>query len=215
MEPIRIILAEDQSLVTEGTRQILEQHPDLVVVGEARSKQSALGITRRLQPDVLLVNSRLLAGDGVDFVLQIGQLSPETRVLILVAFDDPDHLLTLTRAGVTGYLTPDSSATDIVEAVRSAYRGDAAAGLSAREMIRANSGAGLPFDNASGERLSAREREILVLAARGMRNKDIAGLLSISIRTVEGHFSRMFDKMGVSSRTEAVLYALSRSMVTV
>ncbi|MBI2165057.1 MAG: response regulator transcription factor [Chloroflexi bacterium] len=215
MTPIRIILGEDHSLVREGTRRILEQYDDMVVVGEAGDGEEALSLIERFQPDVAILDIRMPRLSGIEVVRQMKKSSPQTRALILTAYDDDDYILALMEAGATGYLLKTARAAQLIDAVRTVYQGEpvlypAIALKVAQLWQRARS----PMERQVAEALSPREREVLELAARGLRNRAIAEKLHISIRTVEGHFNGIFDKLGISSRIEAVLYAVSQGWVT-
>lgn len=215
MGAIRIVLVEDHALVREGTRRILEQYPDLKVVGEAGNGQQALELIKRLQPDVLISDIRMPLLNGIEVVRQMKELSPNTRALMLTAYDDDDYILALMEAGASGYLLKTAAASELVESVRSIHAGEtmihpAVAVKVARLWAQHHPSTGYQ----APEQLSPREREVLQLAAKGLRNKAIADKLNISVRTVEGHFSSIFTKLGVSSRIEAVLYALSHHAVT-
>ena len=214
MAPIRIVLAEDHALVREGTRRILEQHPDLDVVGEAEDGQQALEMIERLRPDVAILDVRMPKLSGIEVVRQMKPCSPATRALVLTAYDDDDYILALMEAGATGYLLKTARASELVEAVRSVHQGEpvlhpAIAAKVARLWARQR----VAVEREQPEPLSHREREVLELASRGLRNKAIAEKLNISVRTVEGHFNSLFAKLGVSSRIEAVLYAASQHWV--
>lgn len=215
MQPIRIILADDHLLMRQGTRRILEQYPDLAVVGEAEDGQQALELIERIKPDVALLDVRMPKLNGIEVVRRLKDCSPNTRALMLTAYDDDEYILALMQAGASGYLLKTVQAKELAEAVRSVHAGEPVldpaiaakvARLWARGSISANEGPAAP--------LSARELEVLELASKGFRNKAIAEKLSISVRTVEGHFNSIFNKFGVSSRTEAILYALSQHLVT-
>ncbi len=215
MKPIRIVLADDHWLMRDETHRILEQYPDLKVVGEAEDGQQALELVERLQPDVVVLDIRMPKLNGIDVVRRMKELSSDTKALILTAYDDDDYILALMEAGALGYLLKTTRANELIEAVRHVHRGEPVlhptiavkvARLWARQQD--SRGQGLP------EQISPREREVLQLAAKGLRNKAIADTLSISGRTVEGHFNSIFAKFGVSSRVEAVLYALSQRIVS-
>ncbi len=215
MEPIKIVLAEDHSLMREGTRRILEQYPDLTVVGEAEDGQQALELVERLQPDVAILDIRMPKLNGIEVVRRMKDSCPDTKALILTAYDDDDYILALMEAGASGYLLKTAHARELIESVRSVHLGESVlhpaiaakvARLWAHRMVSTKQGA--------AEQLSPREVEVLELAAKGLRNKAIADKLSISVRTVEGHFNSIFTKLDISSRIEAVLYALSQHIVT-
>lgn len=215
MEPIRIVLAEDHSLMREGTRHILEQYPDLAVVGEAEDGEQVLELMRRLRPDVAILDIRMPKLNGIEVVRLMKETSPNTKALMLTAYDDDDYILALMEAGASGYLLKTVRAQDLVESIRSVHLGEAVLHPSiAAKVARLWAQRSIPTRTGLAEHLSQRELEVLELAAKGLRNRAIADKLSISVRTVEGHFNSIFDKLGVSSRTEAVLFALSRQLVT-
>lgn len=214
MDTIRIVLAEDHALVREGTRRILEQYPNLKVVGEAGDGQQALDLIKHLQPDILISDIRMPVLTGVEVVRRMKEYSPSTKALMLTAYDEDDYILALMEAGASGYLLKTARAGELVEAVNSVYAGEmviqpAIAAKVARLWVRDRSA----NERVTPEQLSGRERETLQFAASGMRNKAIADKLNISVRTVEGHFTSIFAKLGVSSRIEAVLYAMSHHLV--
>ncbi len=215
MEPIRIVLAEDHSLVREGTRRILEECPDLKVVGEAEDGEQALDLVRRLQPDVAILDIRMPKLSGIEVTRQMKDCCPKTKALILTAYDDDDYMLSLMEAGASGYLLKTVQSRQLVEAVRSVHLGEPVLDPTiAAKVARLWAQGRIYGKEGSAEKLSRRELEVLELATRGLHNKSIADKLSISVRTVEGHFNSIFVKLGVSSRIEAVLQALSRHLVT-
>lgn len=215
MEPIRIVLADDHFLIREGTRHILEQCLDLKVVGDAEDGEQALELIERLQPDVAILDIRMPKLNGIDVVRRMKECSPNTEALILTAYDDDEYILALMAAGALGYLLKTARPSELIDAVQRVDRGEPVlhpviAVKVARLWARLRNSTGQEL----AEPLSAREREVLQLAANGLRNKAIADKLSISVRTVEGHFHSIFAKLGVSSRIEAVLYAISHHIVT-
>ncbi len=213
METIRIVLAEDHSLVREGTRRILEQHPGLSVLGEAGDGQEALELVQRLRPDVLILDIRMPKLSGVEVVRLIGDAGLDTRVLVLTAYDDDDYILALMEAGASGYMLKTARASELVDAVRRIHEGEPVLHPSiAVKVARLWSRRRVSVRQEVSE-LSPREREVLDLAAKEFRNKAIADSLGISMRTVEGHFNSILAKLGVSSRLEAVLYAVSHGWI--
>ncbi|MBI4308506.1 MAG: response regulator transcription factor [Chloroflexi bacterium] len=214
MEPIRIVLVEDHAVVREGTRRILEQHPDLAVVGEAGDGLQALELIERLHPDVTILDIRMPKLNGIEVVRRMKECSPDTKALMLTAYDDDDYVLALMEAGASGYLLKTARASELVEAVRTVHQGEPVLHPAiAVKVARLWGRRRVSVEREPIEQLSHREREVLELAAKGLRNKDIAEKLTISVRTVEGHFNSILAKLGVSSRVEAVLYATSRRWV--
>jgi DNA-binding NarL/FixJ family response regulator len=215
MEPIRIVLAEDHSLMREGTRRILEQYPDLTVVGEAEDGKQALELVERLQPDVAILDIRMPKLNGIEVVRHMKKCCANTKALMLTAYDDDDYILALMEAGASGYLLKTAQARELIESVRSVHSGEPVLHPAiAAKIARLWAHGRISGKHEPVEQLSPRELEVLELAAKGLRNKAIADRLSISVRTVEGHFNNIFVKLDVSSRIEAVLYAVSRDLVT-
>ena len=215
MELIRIVLADDHWLMRDETRRILEQSPDLKVVGEAEDGQQALELVERLQPDIAILDIRMPKLSGIEVVRQMKERAPNTKALMLTAYDDDDYILALMEAGASGYLLKTTRANELIDAVQRVYLGEPVlqpeiAAKVARLWGRNRDST--PQELA--EQLTPRELEVLQLAAKGFRNKAIADQLNISSRTVETHFNSIFNKFGVSSRIEVVLYALSRHIVT-
>ncbi len=215
MEPIRIVLAEDHLLMREGTRRTLEQYPDLTVVGEAENGEQALELLERLQPDVAILDIRMPKLNGIEVVRRMKDCCPNTKALMLTAYDDDDYILALMEAGASGYLLKTAQARELVDSVRGVHFGESVLDPAiAVKIARLWAQRGISTERGPTEQLSPRELEVLGLAAKGLRNKAIADNLGISVRTVEGHFNGIFVKLNVSSRIEAVLYAVSRHLVT-
>ena len=214
MLPIRVILGEDHSLVREGTRRVLEQFPDMEVVGEAGAGDEVLALAERLRPDVAILDIRMPGLSGIEVTRRLPQVAPECKALLLTAYDDDDYILAAMEAGASGFLLKTVRSEDLIDAVRTVHSGEpvlqpAIAARIARLWAKRRS----DVEKDRPEDLSPREREVLVLAARGLRNREIAEELSISVRTVEGHFNSILGKLGVSSRVGAVLYAASKRWV--
>ena len=206
---IRVILAEDHTLVREGTRRILEQHRDLQVVGEAADGNEAVALVERLRPDVAVVDIAMPRLNGIEATRRIKAISPATSVLILSAYDDDQYVSALLEAGAAGYVLKDLPGHELVEAVRSVHAGEAVLHpVIARKVLRHFTAGAEGGDRQSTTQLSPREQEVLKLAAQGRANKDIARHLTLSERTVQVHLSHIFDKLGVASRTEAVIRGL-------
>ncbi len=215
MKPIRIVLADDHWLMRDETRRLLEQYPDLKVVGEAEDGQQAIELIEQLQPDVVILDIRMPKLNGIKVVQGMKERSPDTKALILTAYDDDAYILSLIEAGALGYLLKTTRADELIDAVRRVHLGE-----TVLQPAIANKIAHLWRQNQQSTRqepfnkLSLREQEVLQFVTKGLRNKAIADELSISDRTVEAHLNSIFAKLGVSSRVEVVLYALSRHIVS-
>jgi DNA-binding NarL/FixJ family response regulator len=203
---ISIVVVEDHALVREGTAELLGREAGLIVVGQAGSAEEALELLGDLRPDIALADVELPGMNGIALARAVSDGGLPTRVLILSAYDDYAYVIGALEAGVAGYLLKTSSAHELADAVRTAAGGalvlDEA--LSHRLVRRWRSGPGT-----ASPVLTARETDVLRLIARGLPNKQIASQLGLGLRTVESHVSSLLGKLGVSSRTEAALYAVS------
>lgn len=214
MERISIVLADDHPAMREGTRRILERYPDLKVIGEAEDGEQALELVKRLKPDVAILDIRLPKLNGIEVVRRVKSLSPNTKCLMLTAYDDDDYILALMEAGASGYLLKTTQEKELIESIRSVNSGEPVLHPAiAAKVARLWAQGAIPSKRKEVEQLTPRELEVLELAARGLRNRAVADKLGISVRTVEGHFNSIFAKLGVSSRMEAVLYGLSQHLV--
>ncbi len=214
MERINIVLADDHPAMREGTRRILERYPELKVVGEAEDGEQALELVKRLKPDVAILDIRMPKLNGIEVVRRVKNLSPNTKCLMLTAYDDDDYILALMEAGASGYILKTTQEKELIESIRSVNSGEPVLHPAiAAKVARLWAQGAIPSKRKEVEQLTPRELEVLELAARGLRNRAVADKLGISVRTVEGHFNSIFAKLGVSSRMEAVLYGLSQHLV--
>jgi two-component system, NarL family, response regulator LiaR len=216
MEKIRIVVADDHSVVREGTRTLLERQEDMEVVGEAADGEEALKVIEEKKPDVAILDISMPKLSGIEVTRQIKPRFPSLAILVLTAYDNDEYIFALLEAGAAGYLLKDVPGNEIVEAVRSVHSGESVLHPSiARKVIqRAITGTAKAIEEKSELDLSDREKEVLKLAARGLNNKDIADSLCISIRTVQGHINSIFRKLGVGSRTEAVFQSVKRGWLS-
>ena len=216
MGEIRVLIADDHAVVREGTRQILEQEPDLKVVAEAADGDEAVKLTGSSKPDVAIIDISMPRVDGIEATRQIKALYPQVAVLILTAYDDDQFVFSLIEAGAAGYLLKSVRGSELVDAVRAVYSGESVLHPSiARKVLnRFVPSLGKGQRQEPPETLSQREMEVLHLATQGLSNQDIADKLSLSLRTVQAHLGHIFNKLRVSSRTEAVVRALKEGWIT-
>ncbi len=217
MEKIRVVIAEDHIFVREATRQLLEQEPDIEIVGEAANGAEAVDLVRLLNPDVAIVDISMPVMGGIEATQRIKAIRPGTAVLVLTQYDDDQYVFALLGAGAAGYLLKDVPSTEVVRAVRSVHAGEPVLHPAIAKKVLARLGAEEHQERAhaheNGELLTEREREVLRLAACGMSNSRIAARLFISLRTVQVHLTHIFNKLGVGSRTEAVIAGLRRGLL--
>lgn len=216
---VRVVIVDDQTLLREGFRKLLELEPDMEVVGMAGDGEEALGLAERLYasqtpPDVFLMDIRMPRVDGIAAVQALKARWPQTHIVILTTFDDDELIYAGLRAGALGYLLKDCSAEQLMNAIRAAARGE----VLLQPHIADKVFAGLRQPNAPRpqspsasmayvEELTERERDILKLVARGASNREIGESLFITEGTVKNHMSNILFKLGLRDRTQAALYA--------
>jgi DNA-binding NarL/FixJ family response regulator len=206
------VIVEDHVLVREGTMQLLDRHDDITVVGQAGTAEQALVLLERTRPNVVIVDVNLPKMNGLTLAREVTARFPETEILVVSAYDDYAYVTEALEIGVTGYLLKTASARELTDAVRAAADGVLvlAKELSTRLAHRWQPGPGTEDSTA----LTPRQVDVLNLLVRGMSNKHIASELHLGLRTVEGHVSTLLIKLGVTSRTEAALYALNHQLAT-
>ena len=205
--PITVLIADDHALVREGTRRLLEAERDIRVVGEAGDGAQAVVLAEELKPDVVIMDIAMPGMNGIEATQQIKARSPQMAVLALTAHDDIQYVMRLLDAGAAGFLLKDVRGRELVEAVHAVHRGETTLNPAVAERAQRLAAERRAITEERPP-LSDREMEVLQEAARGLPNKDIARRLSLSVRTVHTHLGNIFSKLGVGSRTEAVLLAL-------
>lgn len=207
---IRLLLVDDHLLMRQGTRALLSEAGDIEIVGETGQGQKALDLAQRLLPDVVVLDLKLEGLSGVEVARALRQELPEIKVLILSAYHYEQYVRAMFAIGVHGYLLKSASGDELVAAVHAVCNGETV--LSAEVSARLASATRTSGIAASGK-LSDREQEVLGLVAQGASNKEIAGRLSIGIRTVETHVSNAMAKLGAGSRTEAISLARQQGVI--
>ena len=216
MTDINIILCEDHLITRQGIRRLLEDEKGLNIVGEAGNGEEVVRMVGELKPDVVIMDIAMPKLNGIEATRQIKLINPRTGVLILSAYDDDEYVFALLKAGAAGYLLKNVSGDDLVQAVKAIHKGEPVLDpLIARKVMNYfRLQENVPRSEPETEQLSEREIDIIKLAARGLTNKDIAESLHLSYRTIEGHMRDVFNKLGVGSRTEAVLHGLKMGWFT-
>lgn len=215
MDKIKILIADDHIVLRQGTRNLLEQETDLEVVGEANNGEEAVELAIDLKPDLVLMDIAMPNMDGIEATKQIKIECPEINVLILSAYDDDQFIFSLLQAGAAGYLLKSVHSRELINVIRAVHHGESVLHPSiARKVLdRFMPGSGRPMEVQQKGDLSQRDIEFVKLMTRGLTNKEIAREMNISLRTVQGQLRQIFKKLGVGSRTEAVVYALKKELV--
>lgn len=217
---IRILLVDDQALLRMGFRMVLEEEPDLRIVGEASDGDEAVRAVRDLDPDVVIMDVRMPGTDGIEATRTIVERAPRTKVLILTTFDLDEYAFSALRYGASGFLLKDVPPQELVRAIRAVASGDAVVAPSVTRRLLDAYAHRLP-DLRNGSEpadptlasLTAREREILVEVAHGLSNAEIASRLYVAEATVKSHLGRVLAKLGLRDRVQAVVYAYQMGLV--
>ena len=199
---IRVVIADDHHVVRTGLEQLLSTFGDVEVVGAAPGGAEAVTLCTAERPDIALLDLAMPEVDGIEATRRILAGSPETKVIVFTSFSDRDRIVGALDAGAVGYLLKDAEPAELHRAIVAATHGEAPLHPRAAAQLLADRSTTTP-----SERLSAREREVLILVARGSANKQIARQLGISEKTVKGHLTHVFQALGVVDRTQAALWA--------
>jgi two-component system, NarL family, response regulator NreC len=205
--PIRILIADDHGVIRAGLRALLEDIPDITVVGEASDGVEALAKALELKPDILLMDLSMPNMGGIETTLQLSQREPKVRVLILTVHEEESLLKEVVRMGASGYIVKRAAQEDLLHAIRVVARGDLYIHPTMTRALFNEAPAYDPQQMPESETLTLREIEVLQLLAKGYTNRQIAENLSLSPRTVEGHRANLSGKLGLHSRVELVEYA--------
>ena len=202
---IRVLLADDHAVLREATAELVDHQPDMVVVGQAGTGEETVRLTRQLRPDVVVMDIAMPRGNGLEATRHVAAEIPGTRVLVLTAHEDQDHVIPLLEAGAIGYLPKTVGLNELLGAIRAASRRESVLPPAiASVVVRHLSG---EVEQTPGAALTAREMEVLRVVSQGRSNHQVARELGLSVRTVEAHLTHIYNKLGVGSRTEAALLA--------
>jgi DNA-binding NarL/FixJ family response regulator len=216
MQRIRVLLADDHTVVRQGLRALLAAEGDMDIVGEAANGRQAVRMVKSLTPDVAVIDIAMPILNGVEATRQITRNHSPTKVLILSTYSDDDYIRQLVEAGAVGYLVKQTAADDLLRAIREACHGHTFFSPSIARRLRDRVCEGLPASSAAGRRrhdLTARETEVLQLVAEGHTNKFIAGELAISVKTVEKHRQQVMDKLGIHDVAGLTRHAIAKGVI--
>lgn len=209
---IRVLLADDHHIVRAGVRQLIESASDLEVIAEAGDGEEAQTLIQQYKPDVAVLDIQMPKASGIEVTRWVRSHLPEVGVLILTAYDDDPYVMAVLQAGANGYVLKTGQADELIQAVRDVYEGKSALDPNITRKLMSNIFKG--SEKKIVDPLTDRELDVLRLAARGYTNKAIGVQLTISDRTVQGHLAHIFAKLQASSRTEAVMRAVSLGLIS-
>jgi len=216
VEKIRILLADDHTILRSGIRSLLEDEPGLSVIGEAEDGRSAVAMACKLKPDVAIMDIAMPLLNGLEATRQIKMQCPSVKVLILSMHDNEEYIRQVLEAGAMGYILKDAAARELISAIQSVYRGEAVLSPAVTRLVIEDYlrwGGTRPLEETDG--LSPREREVLQLIAEGYTNKQIAEILSISIKTVQAHRNNLMQKLDLHDRGELIKYAIQKKIIEI
>ncbi len=217
-DQIKVVIADDQRLMREGLKTILELEEDIDVVGTAANGREALELSRKLAPDIVLMDIRMPEMDGVEATALITAKGLAAKVIVVTTFDDDELIVKALKSGAKTYLLKDLPSEKLLATIRATYKGDIIMQPEiAAKLVKQASGINIDVDQKKNEQptevLTGREKEILSLMAEGLNNSDIANRLFLSEGTIKNQVSTIYGKLGTSDRTQAVLHALKNNLI--
>jgi len=217
MPKIRVLVVDDHTMVRDGICSLLGLTPDIEVVGEAANGREALEVVRKLMPDVVLMDIAMPIMGGLEATRRIHKEFPETKVLALTQYDDREYVFPVIGAGARGFISKTAASSELASGIRAVYRGDSFLSPSVARLLVGDyqQGASVRQTHDPYERLTDREREILKLLAEGYTPQEIAKMLTVSPKTVEGHKTNLMAKLDIHNRIDLVKYALRKGIITV
>ena len=216
MNPIRVLLADDHKLIRAGLRLVVDQQPDLSVVGEADDGRQAVELAKSLKPDVVVMDIGMPNLNGIEAARQIREIRPDAAVVMLSMHSDEGYVLRALGAGARAYLLKDSATTDLVQAIHAVVEGKSFFSPAVSKVLLQDYMRKLQRSGAedSYDLLSPREREVLQLVAEGKSNKEVASLLNLSVYTVETHRAKIMQKLNLKGVPELILYAVRKGIIS-
>jgi two-component system response regulator NreC len=216
MSPIRVLLADDHRILREGIRALIEDQEDMQVVGESEDGLETVKKVAKLQPDVVVMDIAMPLLNGLEATRQIRRDFPQVKVLILTMHDNEEYIRQVLAAGALGYVLKDAAARDLLGAIRTVNQGEAVLSPAITRLVIEDYlrwGDIRPEDTTDG--LTAREREVLQLIAEGYTNKEIAGIMSLSVKTVQSHRTNLMNKLDLHDRGELIKYAIQKKIIDI
>ncbi len=213
MNSIRVMIADDHSIVRGGIKALLESQPDIEVCGEVANGKDVLESISECDPEIILMDVAMPLMDGLEATRRIAKTNPEIRVIILTQYDNKEYALSAIKAGAAGIVPKKAGPAELVSAIRTVHQGDSFIHPAMAKWVvmdYAQRPANDPFDS-----LTEREREVLRLVAEGYSNREIAGELFISVKTVLGHREKIMQKLEIHSRTDLIKYAIRKGLISV
>jgi two-component system response regulator NreC len=216
MDKIRILIADDHTILSAGIRALLEDEPDMIVIGEAEDGRTAVKLACQLLPDVVLMDIAMPLLNGLEATHQIKHDCPQVKVLILTMHDNEEYIRQAFTNGAMGYILKDAAAHELLGAIHAVHRGEAVLSPAITRLVIENylRWGDLQKENPSNG-LSPREREVLQLIAEGYTNKEIAEILCISIKTVQAHRMNLMSKLDLHDRADLIKYAIQRKIIDI
>ena len=217
MSKIRVLVVDDHTIVRDGICSLLGLTPDIEVIGEAANGKEALEALRKLMPDVVLMDLAMPIMGGLEATRQIAKEFPRIKVLALTQYDDREYVFPIIEAGACGFISKMAASSELTSSIRSVYHGDSFLSPSVAKLLVENyqQEASTVRSRDPYEQLTDREREILKLLAEGYATREIANMLTVSPKTVEGHKTSLMAKLDIHSRTDLVKYALRKGIITI
>jgi RNA polymerase sigma factor (sigma-70 family) len=209
---IRILLVDDQGIIREGLRSLLETKTDLTILGEAENGKAAVELALALNPDVVLMDVRMPIMDGVAATRTLTEQAPHIKVLVLTTFDDDEYVTKALRCGAKGYLLKDTPSAELADAIRAIHRGYTQFGPGLVEKAFSSGSASTEEPPEAFTQLTPREQEVLQLIAKGCSNREIAQQLYISERTVKNHVNSLLRRLNLRDRTQVAILAAKWSL---
>ncbi|KAA3665173.1 MAG: DNA-binding response regulator [Chloroflexi bacterium] len=219
MSKIRLLLVDDHAVVRSGLRMLLEAQPDMEIVGEATSGSEAVHMVQREKPDVVLMDVQMPGSNGIDATKQIKRVMPETAVLTLTMYENEQYFLEMLKAGASGYVPKRAAPDELVDAIRTVYGGDvflhpSMANMLVQNYLGTEDSKSKPKEEDELDKLTPREREVLIQIAEGLTNAEIAKKLCISVKTVDRHRENMMQKLNIHNRIDLVKFAIKKGLIS-